>query len=149
MHLPAATTASLSLTANAAGATLDLDGAHLTSLDAKLNAGDVRIAAGGATIDSLDITMNAGRIRFDAGPNPLRGDISLNAGAFDLCVPAGVGLRLDVTDQLTFVHNLSSRGLAASGSTWTREPAAGQPTIELSIDGSAASFTLEPQGGCR
>ena len=147
--LPAAAVGSLAVTANAATATLVLPGSHLASLDADMNAGDLRIDATSASIDDIDVSMNAGRIRLDAGSTALSGDLSVNAGAIDLCVPSGVGLRLDVTDQLTFVHNLGARGLARSGSTWTRDAAAGQPVIQLAIEGNAASFSLNPDGGCR
>ena len=93
--------------------------------------------------------MNAGRIRLDVGAAALEGDVSVNAGAIDICVPEGVGLRFDVNDQLTFVHNLGSRGLSRSGNTWTRDATGGAPEIDLSIEGNAASLTLNPEGGCR
>jgi hypothetical protein len=147
--LPAATVSSIELTANAATAGLDLAGARLTSLAADMNAGDLRVDVAGGTIDQIDLTMNAGRIRLAAGSSALRGDVSLNAGAFDLCVPDGVGLQLDVTDQLTFVHNLASRGLVHLGRTWGRAATNLGQVITLSIEGSAASFTLNPAGGCR
>ena len=93
LALPAATVGSIDVTANAATATLDLSGdlsgTHLATLDAAMNAGDLRIEAASARIDDLSLTMNAGRIRFAAGSTAMRGDVSLNAGAFDLCVPDG------------------------------------------------------------
>jgi hypothetical protein len=147
--LPAAAVGSISLTANAATATLTLPAAHLANLNADMNAGDLRIDATAAAIDDVDISMNAGRIRLATGSTALGGDLSVNAGAIDLCVPDGTGLRLDVNEQLTFVHNLAARGLARSGSTWTRDATAGQPTVSLSVEGNAASFSLNPEGGCR
>jgi len=147
--VPAADVATLEVTANAATVGLDLSGSRLASLEGDMNAGDLRIDATGATVDQLDLTMNAGRIRYIAGSSALRGDVSLNAGAFDLCVPDGVGLQLDVTDQLTFAHNLDSRGLVRAGSTWTRAATDLGQVIALTIDGSAASLTLNPTGGCR
>lgn len=147
--LPAAAVGTISVTTNAGSATLDLPGSHLAKLDAEMNAGDLRIDASGGAVDEIDLTVNAGRIRFAAGSTALQGDVSVNAGAIDLCVPDGVGLRFDVTDQLTFVNNLAARGLARSGNTWTRDATGGAPVIDLSIDGNAASFTLNPEGGCR
>ncbi|HEX2755656.1 MAG TPA: hypothetical protein VHM48_09345, partial [Candidatus Limnocylindrales bacterium] len=139
----------LSITANAATATLQFPDGHVASLDVDMNAGDLRIDATHGAVDVVDLSMNAGRIRLDAGSSVLGGDVSVNAGAFDLCVPDGVGLRLEVTNQLTFVHNLAARGLSRSGDTWTRPAAAGAPIVTLSIDGGAASFSLNPVGGCR
>jgi hypothetical protein len=147
--LPAAAVGTISVTANAAGANLDLPDVHLEKLDADMNAGDLRIDASTGTVGEIDLSMNAGRIRYTAGATALDGDVSVNAGAIDLCVPEGVGLRFDVNDQLTFVHNLGSRGLARSGNTWTRDAAGGAPLIHLSIEGNAASLTLNPEGGCR
>jgi len=137
------------LAANAASADLDLSGMKLAGVDAEMNAGDLRINAASATIDRVHATMNAGRIRMILGPSAVAGDLSVNAGAIDVCVPEGVGLRFTVTDQLTLVTNLGARGLTQSGTLWTRSGAEGAPVIALSVDGSAASFTLNPDGGCR
>jgi len=149
VKLPAASLGSISVTANAASATVALPGAHLASLDAEMNAGDLRIDLTQGAADEVDLSMNAGRVRLDSGTAALSGDVSLNAGAFDLCVPDGVGLRFHVTDQLTFGHNLAARGLSRTGDTWTRAASGSDAIIALSIDGSAASFTLNPVGGCR
>lgn len=147
--LPASAVGTISVTANAAGANLDLPGAHVAKLDADMNAGDLRIDASAGAMDEIDLSMNAGRIRLAVGATALEGDVSVNAGAIDVCVPEGVGLRFDVNDQLTFVHNLGSRGLSRSGNTWTRDATGGAPVIDLSIEGNAASLTLNPEGGCR
>jgi hypothetical protein len=112
-----------------------------------MNAGDLRVDAGMATIDRVHVTMNAGRVRLTLGSTAVTGDLSVNAGAIDVCVPDGVALRFRLTDQLTFVTNLSPRGLVRSGSTWSRD-AAGSPVVDLTVYGNAASFTLNPDGGC-
>lgn len=149
ISVPARSIGSVSVTANAATATLAFPDTHLASLDARMNAGDLRVDVTRGAIDEIDVSMNAGRIRLDSGSAALGGDVSLSAGAFDLCVPDGVGLRLNVTDQLTFVHNLAARGLVRSGNTWTRNASDSAATIALSVDGSAANFSLDPDGGCR
>jgi hypothetical protein len=148
VSLPVAGVQGLDLTVNAASATIDLTGMHLAALDATMNAGDLRIDAGNGAVDEVDVTMNAGRIRFTTGTTALGGNLSVNAGAIDLCVPAGAALRLRVTDQLTFVNNLGTRGLTRSGTVWSR-PGTGGPLIDLFVGGNAASFTLDPDGGCR
>jgi len=145
LGIPASALHSLELKANAATSTIDLGAAALDELGGDVNAGDIRISAGSATIRSIDLEMNAGRMRLTLGRAAANGKLSVNAGAVDLCVPDGVGLRLDVEDQLTFVTNLSSRGLTRDGSVWTRPGAA---TIDLSLHGNAASFNLNPNGGC-
>jgi hypothetical protein len=148
VRLPAAAVREIGVTANAASASLDLAGMTLTRLDADMNAGDLRVDAATATIDRVRATMNAGRIRLTVGPTALTGDLSVNAGAIDVCVPDNVALRFHVTDQLTFVNNLGARGLSRSGAVWTRTATGGGPVVDLSVDGNAASFTLNPEGGC-
>ena len=116
-------------------------------MDAEVNAGDLRIDGSHATIARVGVSINAGRARVTLGPGPTQGRLAANAGAIDLCVPHDATLVLHVTDQLTFAHNLGGRGLARDGNTWTRSGASGG-TIDLTIDGNAASFTLDPDGGC-
>ena len=147
VRLPAGLIDELDVRANAAAPTVDLGDADVSRFVANLNAGDLRIDASDAPIQRVDVTMNAGRIRIEAG-SAMSGQVAVNAGSIELCVPDGVGLRLDVTDQLTFATNLGSQGLSRSGTTWTRQPAGGEPTIELDLSGNAASLTLKPEGGC-
>jgi cell wall-active antibiotic response 4TMS protein YvqF len=149
VELPAGHLSQIDLTSNAAGGTFRLDGLTVDTFDATMNAGDLTIDAGTGSIGNLDATVNAGRIRLSPGSNPLQGSISVNAGAIDLCVPADVGLRIDVAEQLTFVTNLSARGLTkASDGLWVR-PSGGGPTVSLRVSGGAAALTLNPDGGCR
>jgi hypothetical protein len=115
-----------------------------------MDAGDLLIDGASASISTLDIQMNAGRarIRLDDAV-PVTGQISMNAGALELCVPAGAELRLKTNDQLTFVTNLAQRGLTHEGDTWRRAGQPGSRAIELSIEGNAANFNLDPDGGCK
>jgi hypothetical protein len=145
LTVPPATLRAVNLTANAAASTLDLAGAEMDRLDADVNAGDLRLDAGEAGIDRLDVSMNAGRARITLGAS-VEGSLSANAGALELCVPSDATLVFELEDQLTFGHNLDDRGLARDGDTWTRTGS--DVTIRLDIQGNAASFTLEPQGGC-
>ena len=94
--------------------------------------------------------MNAGRARLTLGDAvALTGHVSVNVGAVDLCVPASAELRITVSEELTFVTNLSQRGLALENGAWHRAGTAGAPVIALSVDGNAAGLTLDPEGGCR
>jgi LiaF transmembrane domain len=147
VSLPADQTDEMHLTANAATVTARLASARFTSFDGTVNAGDVRIDATGAHLDDIDLTANAARVRLGVDSDT-KGRLSANAGSMDLCVPSDATLRLRVQEQLTFAHNLDDRGLAHSGDVWTRQGAVGAPVIDLEIEGNAASFTLDPQGGC-
>ena len=139
----------IDLQANAGTGTIGLAGANLASLTAQINAFDLVVDAGEATIDRIDLSMNAGRSRVTLGSGPVTGKLSVNAGAIELCVPSSSPLRINLTDQITFAHNLDDRGLVKSGGVWTRPGGDLNSTIELSVDGSAASFTLDPEGACR
>jgi Domain of unknown function (DUF5668) len=147
LDLAAATTRTIGLRANAAASVVTLAGADLDRFQADLNAGDLRLDARGGAVGRLDVTLNAGRARIALGSGAVTGSLSANAGALELCVSPDVGLSLRVKDHLTFGHNLSARGLVRSGETWTRPGATGA-TIELAIEGNAASLTLDPEGGC-
>jgi hypothetical protein len=145
--VPAEDLGSLTLIANAGAATLDLGGASIDRLEAAVNAGDLRIDASAAGIARMDVSMNAGRARIALPSGAMDGSLSVNAGALELCVPADVGLRLRVEEQLTFGHNLDDRGLTQDGDEWSRDGTTGA-VIELEIEGNAASLTLDPEGGC-
>lgn len=146
--VPASLVRTIDLRANAGSMNLRLPGAALASLTADVNAADLLVDAADGSIAALDVSMNAGRVRITLGPGSVTGGISLNAGAVDLCVAAGASLRLTVNDQLTFAHNLRTRGLVQAGTTWTR-PGSSADAIDLRIEGNAASLTLDPDGGCR
>jgi len=146
---PVDRTDGIELKANAATGKLLLQGAHLSKVEADMNAGDLLIDATGASVRRLDVTMNAGRARITLGSGPVSGQVSMNAGAIELCAPAGADLRLAANDQLTFVTNLAQRGLTKDGGVWHRAGSAGSPVIDLSIHGNAASLTLDPDGGCK
>jgi hypothetical protein len=148
ISVPASLVGAIELQANATSATIRLPGASLASLKADANAADLLLDASEGRIALLDLSLNAGRGRITLGQGPTSGTIDANAGAIDLCVPAAATLRLSLNDQLTFAHNLGSRGLTQAGTTWTR-PGSGGDSIDLSIEGNAASLTLDPDGGCR
>jgi hypothetical protein len=149
LKFPSALVSDVDLRANAGSGTVDLSGARLASFIAEINAFDLSVDAGGGSIDRIDLTMNAGRSRIVLGPGSVSGSLSVNAGAIDLCVPAGSQLRIRLTDQLTFAQNLDDRGFVKSGGTWTRSGGDPASLIDLTVNGAASSFTLDPDGGCR
>jgi hypothetical protein len=145
--VPADQLEELELDANASSVTARLAGAELTDLVVDLNAGDGRIDGTDGRLGRIDISTNAGRVRVRLGSDTT-GSMSANAGAMELCVPPDATLRFRVEEQLTFAHDLDDHGLVRSGDVWTREGAVGAPVIDLSIEGNAANFSLDPAGGC-
>jgi hypothetical protein len=136
----------LRVASNAATGSFTLAGATLQGVTVQANAGDILVDGADATIGDIDVDINAGRARVTLA-GTTEGRLQVNAGAIDLCVPSDANLTFDVADQLTFVTNLADRGLQQNGTTWTRSGSGG--SVTLRIDGNAASFTLDPDGGCR
>ena len=141
----------LRLSANAADADLDLAGGSFERLEIDPNAASLSIDLSGASVTDFDMAMNAGsaEIQTDA-ETALAGRFTMNAGSFELCVPDTAALRITVADSnFTFSHNLDSSGLTRSGDTWTSDAFDGADRfIDLRLEGNAASFALNPDGGC-
>ena len=144
LQVPSDSLASIDLRANAGMGTFNLAGAHLTSFKGEVNAADLSVDAAEATLATVDLTMNAGRARVTLGSGSVNGRMSVNAGAIDLCVPRASQLRIHLTNQVTFAHNLDQRGLTQAGNTWTRAGGNLDSVIELTVEGAAAAFNPRP-----
>jgi hypothetical protein len=146
--LPTEAALDLTVDANAASTRLDLEGGNLSSLAIDANAGDVLVALAGATVADLGVDANAGSLSIVAdGSTSLAGSVEINAGSLEVCAPEGVGVAITIEDDnITFSHNLDDLGLTRRGNTWSTGD--GDPDISIGIDGNAASFTLNPEGGC-
>ncbi len=142
----------LEITLNAGAATVDLGAATISRLVFHGNAvGDTRLDLSQATVERLDATINAAdvAIRLPEAAD-LVGAVQANASSVDLCASARVGLRLLVEDNITASDNFGDRGLVRNGRAWETPGYAGAATqVELLLAGSAVSFSLELEGGCR
>jgi hypothetical protein len=143
--LPADALRVLDVQANAGTAKLDVGEATLDELRIEANAGEVRLAAAGS-IGDLQVSMNAGSAKLTIDGSA-EGRLTVNAGSIDLCVPNDAALEFVVNEQFAFGNNLSGSGLARDGNTWRRS--GDGPTISFRVEGNAASFNLNPSGGCR
>jgi len=148
VNLPTDPTIDLSIEVNASSGHLALDEATLSRLSVGANAGDVEIQLPGASVAELAVEANAGSISIDVDERTdVAGSVEMNAGSLDLCVPDGVGLAITLSDDdnPTFSHNLDELGLTREGNVWRSGTG---DAITLSIEGNAAGFTLNPDGGC-
>ena len=96
------------------------------------------------------MSMNAGSadIQTDAA-TVMDGTLSMNAGSVELCTAPDAALRFTIDANVTFSHNLEERGLVQSGDTWESDAFDGAAqSIDLRLEGNAASLTLNPDGGC-
>jgi hypothetical protein len=147
VSLPAQALDELEIDVNATRSTVDVTGADLTSVDVEANAGNVTVVATDSTIESLDVAVNAGAVRLLLDGD-VDGSVAANAGSIELCTSAAAELTLEVKEQLTFDADLDGTGLVRSGDSWHRAGSGG-PSIVLRVEGNAASFRLDPPGGCR
>jgi hypothetical protein len=141
----------LAITVNAAESDINLSGGRFSAIDVQPNAGALHVDLSDSQVQQLDLHLNAGSLSLltDAGTQ-LAGRIGVNAGSVDLCTDAEAGLRIAVDANVTFAHNLDDSGLQKSGEeTYTSASfdSAAQ-TIDLELEGNAASFTLNPEEGC-
>jgi hypothetical protein len=143
---------SLTMELNAGDASVNLAGATVSQLTFNGNAiGNTRLDLSGATVERLDVAVNAADVAILLPAQAdLRGEVEGNAASVDLCAQAGIGLRLIVDDNITASDNYDGAGLVRSGSAWETPGYASAATrIELRTIGSAVSYTLNPEDGCR
>jgi hypothetical protein len=140
----------LTVSANAASSRLDLGDGQFSSIDIDANAGEVILGLNGTSAGELAIDANAGSVTVDADASTtVSGAIGLNAGSLELCLTDDADASITLNDDnVTFSHNLDDLGLTRSGDTWRWGSGTGTPTIALEVEGNAASFTLNPEGGC-
>lgn len=149
VQLPSGTSYTASVKPNAASVRMDLSGGAFDALTIQPNAGDVRLTLDGATVTSFDMEMNAGSasITVDSGTT-LSGDVQMNAGSLELCAASNVAFRI-TSSGTAYATNVNASGATRDGDTWTSANyATAEQRITLTVHGNAASFTLNPSGGC-
>ncbi len=112
------------------------------------NAGDTTVDLTGATLGSLSLTRSTpARPGSPCRPASLSGSATVNAGSLGLCVPAGVGLRIQSRARSWPRTTSASAGLVQDGSTWTT-PGYGSAAvkIDLSLTANAGSRRARSDG---
>jgi hypothetical protein len=141
----------LDVNLNAGEANIDLAGLRVETLTAQGNAvGNSRLLLHDATVGRLDVQVNAGDLKIGLPATAgLMGRIQANAASVTLCADPGTGLRLRNTSAVTG-DNFAAAGLVRSGTTWESPGIfSAAHVIDLTLDGAAANFTLNPSEGCR
>ncbi|MCJ7711701.1 MAG: hypothetical protein MUQ32_12830, partial [Chloroflexi bacterium] len=122
------------------------------SLDVSVNAGDATVDASGLVeAASVNAGVNAGSLAISL-PVPstnLQGDLSVNAGSIEVCVPDGVGLRIRMGEDALGSNNFGDRGMVRIGDAWARPGYdAATARIDLTASANLGSITLNPESGC-
>ncbi len=146
--LPQAVPVSLDAAANAAHAVLRLNGAQLRIVDLSANASDLHLDLTDSAVGRLVADLNAGSFSVILPSTGIVAELNGNASSIAMCVPAGIGVRVRTTGNVTTSYDLP--GLIRSGDTWVSpnfDPAA--PLVDLRAGGSVTSYRLNPVGGCR
>ena len=112
---------------------------------ADANAADVDVSAPSADIAQLDVQANAASVELRLGGS-VSGTIEGAAMSVRVCVPATASLEIRTTDDFAFSHDLQASGLTATDDGWVR--AGTGPRIELTVGGTASSFTLVDEEAC-
>ncbi len=149
--VPAEAGTSVTSRLNAGDATLDFSGGQWGSLVVDGNAVSIHVDLSDAEAGTLDSTLNAGSLRLLLDATTQIGDaaLSANAGSFDLCAPDELGLQITVSENVATGHNLEEAGLTQDGDVWrTPNYDAAENQVDITFSGNAASFTLNPEGGC-
>ncbi len=135
---------------NAGSATFDLAGAYLDVVDIETNAGSATVDLGSARlVGEIQIEMNAGSLGLTLPTTSTHGSIEANAGSVELCVPAGVAVRLQTNDSVLSSFDYEDQGLVHDGDTWSSpDYDTAAQRLDLVTEGNAGSFTLNPEEGC-
>ncbi len=148
VSLPLDVELGLDVSANAASSVLDLSGATLSDVSIDANAGDLTLGLGGTAVNELSIDANAASVGISVDQATTgSGRIEMNAGSLDLCVADGVAVAITINDDnITFSHDLDDRGLTRDGDTW--RSGGETANVNFAVEGNAASFSYNPDGGC-
>jgi hypothetical protein len=143
-------TYALSIDVNAATTSLNLAGGTFSELSIDPNAGSLEFDLRGTSVEAFSLDMNAGSAGFRVGgTTDLDGTVGMNAGSIELCAEPDTALRFTVDENLTFSHDLDESDLVRTGDTWTSANFdTADRRINLLLEGNAASFSLNPEGGC-
>jgi len=143
-------TYAMSIDVNAATTVLSLADGNFSEVSVDPNAGSLTFDLRGTTVRSFSLDMNAGSASFQVDDaTHLDGTVGMNAGSIEFCADPDTALRFTVGENLTFSQDLDESDLVHSGDTWTSAnfDTAGR-RIDLRLEGNAASFSFNPEGGC-
>jgi hypothetical protein len=149
--LPSETRLDIEASVNAGSASLALGESQLEAVELSVNAGEGRVDLTGAEAGRLAVSVNAGKAVVILPSSSMTGTLQANAGSIDICAPPDVALRIATDGNITVANDFADSGLVeVTENVWESPDWATATTrIELQASASAASFSLDPEGGCR
>jgi len=148
LTLPTSAIDDLSLVVNAGEGRIDLPGAQIGSLELTTNAAQTTVDLSQASVGSLSGIVNAGMLSFHLpATTDLVGSMEVNAGALQVCVPSGVGLRVQHSGVL---NGVTVNGSHQSGTYWqSYDYASAAHHADLNVNVNLGGLEINPIGGCK
>lgn len=146
--LPTEPALDISVSVNAGSGNVDLAGARVAGVDLNVNAGDVFLRLEeAAEIGDLQVEVNAGAAHVTLPNAPMRGSVSANAGAVELCRSGSIAIRITTDDNIAAAYDF--RGLVEVGDAWeTAGFDEAAEHIELDARANAGAIAVDPEDGC-
>lgn len=147
LTLPTSAIEDLSFDVNAGESRIDLPGARIDHLDLTTNAAQATVDLSAASIASVSGTVNAGMLSVELPATDVVGSMEVNAGALQVCVPSGLGVRIQHTGALS---SISVNGLEVSGTDWqSPDYASALHRADLNVNVNLGNVEINPIGGCK
>lgn len=147
LTLPTTEIEDLSFDVNAGEGRILLPGAQIGRLDLTTNAAQTTVDLSQASVTDIVGEVNAGMLSIRLPAADVAGSMEVNAGALQLCVPSGLGLRVHHTGALSGV---SVNGLQQSGTDWqSADYASALHRADLNVNVNLGAVEINPIGGCK
>ena len=147
LELPVAHRLDLVAQVDAGRGQFDLAGAELGTVELVVNAAEANANLGGATLERLAVHVNAGDVSVRLPADDFTADLTVNAGALQICAPSDLGLRVSTEGTLAAT---TYAGLVRGDSTWESPGyATAIHHADVTISANVAGVEVNPMGGCK
>jgi hypothetical protein len=147
LTLPVAHQLDLAATVEAGRGRFNLAGAALGTVDLVVNAGEANADLAAATLERLTAIVNGGAASLRLPADDFTADLTVNAGALQICAPSDLGLRVRSQGTLTAV---TYDGLVRGGNAWESPGyATAIHHADVTISANVAGVEVNPMGGCK
>ena len=147
LTLPTSAIEDLTFDVNAGESRIDLPGAQINDLDLTTNAAQTTVDLSTASVASVSGTVNAGLLSIDLPAADVVGSMEVNAGSLQVCIPSGLGVRVQNTGALSAI---SVNGLQVSDTDWhSPDYASALHRADINVNVNLGNVEINPIGGCK